>query len=317
MKFKTIFSRLILTYVLITILAIAILSVVISYVYQNYIFEEKRKSLESVASKVVSMTEDFYQGEIKIEELNIAINAMGYSTNSMVYVLKINPADFKIEDLKLKGLEEVITQQDMEKILAGEKIYNKKKYSKDFETDVLIVGYPLVVSNEVKGAVIVFCPENNLNKYITQMDLKIWLSALIVFLLSLIPIYFNARKISKPIKDMDMVLRKIANGEAVEENIIKSNDEIGRLSESFWEMQRQLEKTEIMRRELIANVSHELRTPLTSMNGFVQGMLDGIIPEEKYREYLELMKEENQRLIRLTSEILEIAKTQSEEINKC
>jgi signal transduction histidine kinase len=53
------------------------------------------------------------------------------------------------------------------------------------------------------------------------------------------------------------------------------------------------------------------------MNGFVQGMLDGIIPEEKYREYLELMKEENQRLIRLTSEILEIAKTQSEEINKC
>jgi methyl-accepting chemotaxis protein len=279
-------------------------------VYQGYIFDEKRKSLEGVANQIVDMTVKYYNGKIKIEELNAAVNSISYSTNSMSYVLKINPAEFNIEDLKLKGLQDVITIDEMTRIFQGEKIYSKKVYSKDFETYVLLTGYPIIISDEVTGAVIVFCPESNVNSYISDMNFKIWLSALIVFLLSTPLIYFNARKISEPLKDMDNAIRSIANGEKIEENIIKSDDEIGRLSQSFWKMQREIEKTEQMRRDLIANVSHELRTPLTSMNGFVQGMLDGIIPEEKYKEYLKLIMEENKRLIRLTSEIVELAKVQ-------
>ena len=256
------------------------------------------------------MTVDYYNGKLKIDELNAAINAMGYISNSMAYVLKIDPAKFDINDLQLKGLQDAISASEMKRILTGENIYEKKNYSKDFQTYVLLSGQPLEIAGKIQGAILVFCPENKIKGYIEQMNLKIWGSALIVFLLCSPLIYYNARKISMPIKIMDNNLRKIASGEEVEKNPIKSDDEIGRLSESFWDMQRQLEKTETIRRDLIANISHELRTPLTSMNGFVQGMIDGVIPKENYSLYLGLIMEENQRLISLTSDILELAKIQ-------
>ncbi len=79
-------------------------------------------------------------------------------------------------------------------------------------------------------------------------------------------------------------------------------------------MKRQLAETEEIRSSFIANVSHDLRTPLTSINGFVEGMLDGIIKIEDYPKYLKIIKSETGRLNRLTSDILQTAKIQSGKI---
>ena len=66
-----------------------------------------------------------------------------------------------------------------------------------------------------------------------------------------------------------------------------------------------------MRKDFVANVSHELRSPLTSITGFVQGMLDGTIPESEYRKYLEIVLAESQRLSRLTKEMLDLTRIES------
>lgn len=79
-------------------------------------------------------------------------------------------------------------------------------------------------------------------------------------------------------------------------------------------MANALEKIEEMRRGFIANVSHELRTPMTSIRGFVEGILDGTIPEEKHRDYLNIVKEETMRLNRLTTDLLDLARMESGEM---
>lgn len=66
-----------------------------------------------------------------------------------------------------------------------------------------------------------------------------------------------------------------------------------------------------MRKDFVANVSHELRSPLTSITGFVQGMLDGTIPESEYKKYLEIVLAESQRLSRLTKEMLDLTRIES------
>lgn len=66
-----------------------------------------------------------------------------------------------------------------------------------------------------------------------------------------------------------------------------------------------------MRKDFIANISHELRTPLTSINGFVQGILDGTIPASEQRRYLEIVLAESQRLSRLTREMLDLSRIES------
>ncbi|HAA24673.1 MAG TPA: sensor histidine kinase, partial [Ruminiclostridium sp.] len=71
---------------------------------------------------------------------------------------------------------------------------------------------------------------------------------------------------------------------------------------------------EKMRRDFIANISHELRTPMTSINGFIEGILDGTIPAEKQKDYLNIVKDEVKRLQRLVSDLLDIARMEAGEM---
>ena len=75
-------------------------------------------------------------------------------------------------------------------------------------------------------------------------------------------------------------------------------------------MAESLEKKDQDRRLFVASVAHDLRSPLTSIQGFVQAMKDGMIPEEKYDYYMGIILEETQRLTVLTNNIVDMGRTQ-------
>ncbi|MCR4746047.1 MAG: cell wall metabolism sensor histidine kinase WalK, partial [Lachnospiraceae bacterium] len=59
-------------------------------------------------------------------------------------------------------------------------------------------------------------------------------------------------------------------------------------------------------RKFIANVSHDFRSPLTSIRGYLEAMIDGTIPPEMHEKYLVIVKNETERLTKLTSGLLEL-----------
>lgn len=61
-------------------------------------------------------------------------------------------------------------------------------------------------------------------------------------------------------------------------------------------------------KEEIAALSHELRRPLTSIGGFVDGILDGTIPETSYMHYLRIVSDEVKRLTDITTKMLDTSK---------
>ena len=71
----------------------------------------------------------------------------------------------------------------------------------------------------------------------------------------------------------------------------------GRLETSFTEMQ----KTETIRRDFIANVSHELRTPLTSIQGYLETLQASRSLSAQDREYLKIIEKNAARMARLRS----------------
>ena len=103
-------------------------------------------------------------------------------------------------------------------------------------------------------------------------------------------------------------------------NKIRPSDEIDRLSSTFKDMAHRIEAqmdelkaSDKMRRELFANVSHDLRTPLATLQGYIETLL---IKENQYtsqerRHYLEIAIQHCQRLNHLVSELLELAKLES------
>ena len=71
------------------------------------------------------------------------------------------------------------------------------------------------------------------------------------------------------------------------------------------------EQGERMRREFTANVSHELKTPMTTIAGYTDGILDGTIPPENERQYLQIISDESRRLSRLVRRMLDVSQLQA------
>jgi two-component system phosphate regulon sensor histidine kinase PhoR len=70
----------------------------------------------------------------------------------------------------------------------------------------------------------------------------------------------------------------------------------------------QIEKTDAMRRDFVANVSHELKTPLTVLAGFLETVQElNPSPEDRDR-YLELMNIQTGRMKTLVDDLLTLAK---------
>ena len=91
-----------------------------------------------------------------------------------------------------------------------------------------------------------------------------------------------------------------------------SRDEVGQLAETLDEMQRRLRVLDSARREFIANASHELRTPIASLGGFVELLEDDDPDPETRREFVRTMREQVDRLTKLSTDLLDLSRLDAE-----
>ena len=145
------------------------------------------------------------------------------------------------------------------------------------------------------------------------------LTAAAILLMTLIISFLISRRQARPVNEMAAAARKFARGDFSARVSAGGDDEVGALSDAFNKMAESLEQAERRRSEFLANVAHELKTPMTTISGFADGILDGTIPPESERKYLETISSETKRLNRLVRRMLEMSKMQSagpEELRK-
>jgi histidine kinase len=118
-----------------------------------------------------------------------------------------------------------------------------------------------------------------------------------------------SRRVVTPIRQMMEVSRYIATGHYRERVQVTSEDELGQLAHSFNQMAASLEQIEAMRHELIANVAHELRTPLASIKGYMEGLIDGVLPAEP--STFQQIYREADRLQRLVNDLQELSRVEA------
>lgn len=137
------------------------------------------------------------------------------------------------------------------------------------------------------------------------------LTAAGVLLAALVLSHVSSKKLAKPLDEMAVAARKFAHGDwSARVPLDDRTDEIGALISAFNAMADSLERSEVQRREFIANVSHELKTPMTAIAGFADGILDGTIPPEAQKKYLATISAETKRLNRLVRDMLEMSRSQ-------
>jgi two-component system sensor histidine kinase BaeS len=125
---------------------------------------------------------------------------------------------------------------------------------------------------------------------------------------------FVSRRVVLPVQEMEAASERIAEGRYDERVGVPGNgsqedlDELGRLAVSFNQMAARLAQTEALRCDLIANVAHELRTPLTSIKGYMEGLIDGVLPRED-KTFQQVYREAD-RLQRLVYDLQELSRVE-------
>jgi histidine kinase len=126
---------------------------------------------------------------------------------------------------------------------------------------------------------------------------------------ALVVSFFFSRSIVAPLRAIMSASQRIAEGHYDERVNAAGHDELAQLAGRFNQMAGQLEQTETMRRRLIGDVSHELRTPLTGIKGYMEGLMDGVLPATP--ETFQQVFQEADRLSRLVDDLQELSRVES------
>ncbi len=125
---------------------------------------------------------------------------------------------------------------------------------------------------------------------------------------------FSLSRIIKPVRAMTIAAKHFGEGDFSQKVNVQDHSEMGFLANTLNDMAQSLAETDNERKSFVSNVSHELKTPMTTIGGFVDGILDGTIPQSEHRYYLSIVSDEIQRLSRLVRSMLNISKYESGEI---
>lgn len=86
------------------------------------------------------------------------------------------------------------------------------------------------------------------------------------------------------------------------------------LEESFNILAEELQNTEMLRSDFVNNFSHEFKTPLVSIKGFARLLQKGSLPEEKKKEYIDIISAESSRLADMATKVLDLTKLENQNI---
>lgn len=118
----------------------------------------------------------------------------------------------------------------------------------------------------------------------------------------------------RPLNDLKEGLLKVSKGDftvRLEEN---GNSELSHIQENFNIMVKELGNTELFRNDFINDFSHEFKTPMVSVYGFAKQLKKGGLTKEQEQEYIDIIINESQRLINMSSNILMLSKLENQEI---
>lgn len=139
-------------------------------------------------------------------------------------------------------------------------------------------------------------------------------------------VWYFSRRITKPIQELAELSDRMANLDFEAKYTSGGNNEIGELGDNFNRMSKKLEKAiselkqannslqqdieqkekmEQMRTEFMGNVSHELKTPIALIQGYAEGLKEGVNDDPESRDfYCDVIMDEAGKMNRMVKNLM-------------
>ena len=317
---KTTFGRGIFTTVIILLVALVLVGASFQILMRNLLTRQVKEDLTEDCETISKLATAYYSsGAVSRQDFFVTLSV----------ATKVSGADAVICDsrgqlvlcsespmgCKHQGM--VVRQEYLREVFDEGMVLDNGLVDGLYEETRYVASMPIMdrFNKRPVGLVIVSTPVSDALAVLDRMaDTYLWVCLLVV-LLAVLVIILTARRQSSPLKEMAKVASDFGHGHLdARVSIDKgSPQEVQELALAFNNMASSLQKSEYQRQEFVANVSHELKTPMTTISGYVDGMLDGTIPEEKQAHYMGLVSQETKRLSRLVRSMLDISRMQNQD----
>jgi len=317
----------------------------ITYFAQAFFFERfysYKKTISLVQE--VNKFHDLYSLHIDNDsDLYKALQKLENDNNAKVIVTSLN-GDIKYISNNINGDKESFdtltafgTELINNKDLINQVITHSQTKYTNFDnksSGLKKIGVVSPMSLSSKNDSLIFCvssiqPIKEASEVISEFFIYLFYGLITVSII-LALIYSNL--ISKPLVTLTFAANKMSNMDFSVICETDREDEIGSLAKSLnflsknlqaslldlqkknkkleddIEKERQLDN---MRKEFTANVSHELKTPIGIIEGYAEGLKDGIVSGEDAKMYLETIIDESKKMSVLVTNMLELSKLES------
>lgn len=319
---KTMFGRQFLLTAACILCSILILGASFRGFIQKYVQSESQKSLYQSAEAVAELASAYESiGDLENNwefHINLSFAAEAAGTDTVIcdetgVVILCSCSEFRCAHLGLQ-----VPQTFVDQVIQEGKTADAGILQGLYDDSRSVVSIPIISQADgvASGIVIASTGQTQVVGVIRQMTDIFLMTGAVVLLLAVIACSALMRRTSQPLKDLAGAARRFGHGnlDARVELDEHNPAEIEELAVAFNNMADSLEKSEQQRKEFIANVSHELKTPMTTIAGFMDGMLDGTIPPEQHRHYMQIVSDEVRRLSRMVRGMLDISRLQDQTI---
>ena len=157
-------------------------------------------------------------------------------------------------------------------------------------------------------------PLADVDDNVSLIQRQILIAGTIALALALFAGWLAARAHAQRLRRLEDAAARVADGDFSTPIPDEGSDEVGQLAATLDEMQKRLARLDSARREFIANASHELRTPIFSLGGFLELLEDDEPGPEARADFVRNMRDQIDRLSKLTVELLDLSKLDSDAI---
>ena len=327
--FKSVFAKYLTAFTVIIAIRFMLIIFVVSTMVSNYSYENKKTLMQNgayCAEDTINTYRSFddsrsFSETVEKNASRISDSLHSYAENADSAIFVMDPEGTLLASSSNSSLtgKVIIPQGIITDVTNGTGQYEFSDLGGTFSDKRRNLFSVIREDNgNVAGIILVSSTNVGDTLLVGTMQKTIIAASLWVFLAGLISLYVISRRISEPMKNIAQTAKSFALGKFDARAVVSSHDEVGELAAAFNNMASSLEKIEEQRNSFIANVSHDLRTPMTVIAGYVDGLIDGTIPDEKREYYLGIISSEVRRLSRLVTTLLQLSRMQSgrEQLNK-
>ena len=317
---KSTFSRIFVIATVILLVALVLIGTFFQFLVRDYLTENTMDTLRQQADTIATLAASYAgtdgDGLRTLEfQVNLDVAADVTGADTMIFdreghVIR-SSGDLTLEDFS--GMS--ISTEFIEAVDTLGEYHDTGRIPQLYDGSRNIAAAPIrcVSSGDCLGIVLVSRPVDSISRVMSRISNIFLMVSLLVVLMAIIAMSFFAHQQGAPLRRMTQTAVAFGHGDLNARVPLDDSypEDVENLARAFNNMAQELQKSEYQRQEFVANVSHELKTPMTTISGYVDGILDGTIPPQRHRQYLQIVSDETKRLARLVRSMLDISRLQS------